>query len=68
MNQLAASMGVQMLLDLVAERITASHWARMEFDGEGRMAVGYPAIQQPSDGAACILCNKAGLGNDGLGF
>jgi tRNA A37 threonylcarbamoyladenosine dehydratase len=35
-NQLAAGLGVQMLQDLVAERIQQSVWARLEFDQAGQ--------------------------------
>lgn len=37
LNQLAAALGVQMLQDLVAERIQASTWAHLEFDNAGRL-------------------------------
>jgi hypothetical protein len=68
LNQLASSVGVQMLLDLVAERITDSRWARIEFADDGRLAVQYPAVQQANDTPSCLLCAKAGLGDDGLGL
>lgn len=61
-------MGIQMLLDLVAERISTSRWARVEFDDDGRLVVGYPAIPRMGDSAICVLCKKVGLGNDGIGF
>jgi hypothetical protein len=68
LNQLAAALGVQMLQDLVAERLQASTWAHVEFDQAGHVAVQYPATPEPAAGAPCALCAKAGLGDEGLGW
>lgn len=65
-NQLAAALGVQMLQDLVAERLQASTWAHVEFDEVGHLTVHYPPTQRPSDSSTCALCAKAGLGDEGL--
>ncbi len=68
LNHIAAHVGVQMLQDLVAERIRESLWARIEFDDTGRMTVHYPPTQRPSDSPPCALCAKAGLGDEGLSW
>lgn len=68
LNQLAAALGVQMLQDLVAERLQTSTWAHAEFDEAGRLAVEYPPMQQPAGAEGCALCAKAGLGDEGLGW
>jgi hypothetical protein len=65
LNQVAAGLGLQMLQDLVADRIASSTWAQGEFEGEGRLAVRYPAPAPPT-GAVCPLCARAGLGDEGL--
>jgi len=67
LNAVAAGLGVQMLLDLVAERLQGSTWAHLEFDQAGRLSVTYPQIGQ-DNGQPCALCAKAGLGDDGLGI
>lgn len=66
LNQLAAALGVQMLQDVVAERIVATTWAQIECDEAGQLAVNYPAVRQQSEQRACALCAKAGLGDEGL--
>jgi predicted dinucleotide-binding enzyme len=66
LNQLSASLGVQMMQDMVAERIAATTWAQIECDEAGRLAVNYPAVRQQSEQGACALCAKAGLGDEGL--
>ncbi|MFQ5857644.1 MAG: ThiF family adenylyltransferase [Anaerolineae bacterium] len=68
LNQLAAALGVQMLQDLVAERLRTSTWTHVEFDEVGRLAVEYPPMQQPAGADDCALCAKAGLGDEGLGW
>jgi predicted dinucleotide-binding enzyme len=66
LNQFAASLGVQMLQDLVAERITATRWAQLECDDAGQVRVNYPALPRRTEAAPCALCVKAGLGDEGL--
>jgi hypothetical protein len=66
LNQLAAMLGVQMLQDLVAERIAATTWAQIECNEMGQVAVNYPAVRQQREQTACALCAKAGLGDEGL--
>lgn len=63
LNQPAVGLGLQMLQNLVAERLRASTWAHIEFDAAGRLQVTYP--QPPSSGqsASCPLCARAGLGD-----
>lgn len=66
LNQLAVGLGIQMLQDLVAERLRASTWAHIEFDPAGRLQVTYP---QPSgEPTPCPLCARAGLGDAGLAW
>jgi molybdopterin/thiamine biosynthesis adenylyltransferase len=66
LNQLAAALGVQMLQDLVAERIAVTTWTRIECDDIGQLAVNYPAVRRQSVQVPCALCAKAGLGDEGL--
>jgi hypothetical protein len=68
LNHLAAHLGVQMWLDLVAGQLEASCWAQMEFDDAGRLRVGYPALTTLEAVSRCVLCDKAGLGDAGLGW
>src|SRR5206468_615781 len=65
LNQIAAGLGVQMLQDLVAERIQSSLWAHIECDDTGRFRISYPA-SGPEGNASCPLCAKAGEGDAGL--
>ena len=66
LNQLAAALGIQMLQDLVAERLRASTWAQVEISDTGQLSVQYPPSLTPARG--CALCAKAGLGDAGLGL
>lgn len=63
LNTNAAAQAVRLLEDLVAERVTGSVWAHLEFDPAGRTSVTYPAH---SSSVSCVLCAKAGLGDAGL--
>lgn len=65
LNQLAAALGVQMLQDMVAERLQASTWARIEFNRAGHLTVHYPPMQHINS-RNCALCAKAGLGDEAL--
>ncbi len=65
LNQMAVALGVRMLQDLVAGRLGGSAWARLEFDGRGRLAVDYPGTGGTPPGARpCALCARAGRGDD----
>lgn len=63
LNQLAVATGFRMLEDLVAMRLIASTWVRLEYDERGRIGVRYP---EPRVNGACSLCQNAGLGDEGL--
>lgn len=67
LNHLAAHLGLQMWLDLVAGRLATSCWAQVEFDAQGRLQVRYPPLP-PVATTACVLCRKAGVGDAGLGW
>lgn len=60
LNELAVGTALQMLQDLMGERIHGSIWARLEIDPEGRISVRYPA---PTRDPACRLCAKSGWGD-----
>ncbi len=61
LNEIAVHHGIQLFLDLVAERVTRSVWARIEIDGTGRLSASY---QEPTGNtSSCTLCNRAGLGD-----
>jgi molybdopterin/thiamine biosynthesis adenylyltransferase len=64
LNQIAVGTGIQMLQELVAERIHLSTWAQIEVDMEGKLQINYPDMPDSSEG--CALCGKMGLGDDGL--
>lgn len=68
LNQIAAALTIQMLQDLVAERLQSSTWAHVEFNEDGHLAVSYPPVQPLAGTTACALCAKAGLGDEGLGW
>jgi predicted dinucleotide-binding enzyme len=66
LNQLAAAVGVQMLQDLVIERIQTSLWAHVMVDPHGRVQVQYPS-PRPAGATPCRLCARAGLGDGRMG-
>jgi hypothetical protein len=63
LNQLAASMGLRLWEDFVAERVRETTWIRLEFDAAGLLQVSYPlvALARP-----CPLCGLMGTGEEGL--
>jgi hypothetical protein len=63
LNSTAAGFAIQLFEDLVAERVTGSVWAHLEFDSAGRLNVSYPGH---TESTACALCAKAGQGDAGL--
>jgi len=63
LNQLAVLLGLRLWEDFVAERITASTWAHVEFDQSGRLSVAYPPL---TTGVHCPLCPLQGLGEEGV--
>jgi hypothetical protein len=63
LNHLAAALALRLWEDFVAERVTASTWAHLEFDPAGRLAVTYPSPPGP---AACQLCALLGAGEEGV--
>jgi molybdopterin/thiamine biosynthesis adenylyltransferase len=65
LNQIAAGLAVQLLQDLVAERIEASTWVQAEIDPLGRLTV-RPRAPHPGE-TACSLCSRAGQGDAVLG-
>ncbi|MCW5853239.1 MAG: ThiF family adenylyltransferase [Anaerolineae bacterium] len=67
LNTLASGLALQMLNDLVAERLTASTWARLEVDAIGHLTTAYPVLEPPT-APTCPLCGRAGLGDNGLGW
>jgi len=64
LNQLAAALGLRMLEDLVAERITRSLWGQISFTADGRMEVLYPSLNEDP---GCLLCRRAGAGDEAFG-
>lgn len=67
LNQVAAGLGVLMLQDLTAERVSTSLWAHLEFDANGILRTEYPSLP-PHDSNVCTLCARAGLGDAALGM
>lgn len=66
LNQLAAAVGVQLLQDLVAERVQASTWAHLTVNAAGHLTVEYPSPPPPHAAPPCPLCARAGWGDAGL--
>lgn len=64
LNQLAAHVGVQMLLDMVAGELPESSWCRIEYDERGQLSVEYPPPGERRSG--CELCAVAGLGDEAM--
>jgi hypothetical protein len=64
LNAMAAAVAVQMLQDLVADRLHASTWAHLDYTQTGQLSVRYPAAWD-GDGA-CALCERAGIGDLGI--
>jgi hypothetical protein len=62
LNQLAVALAVQMVQDLVAERLRTTTWAQLLIDDAGRLTVGYPRPDLRN--GACDLCPRAGLGDE----
>jgi molybdopterin/thiamine biosynthesis adenylyltransferase len=60
LNEIAVGIGLRLLEDLVAERVTASTWTHVEFSPEGRMEITYPSTALDPD---CSLCAQAGMGD-----
>lgn len=69
LNQLAAGLAVRMLEDAVAGTLESSTWAHVEYSSQGRCSVQYPdpaPPPPPSVAGGCLLCAKAGLGDEAL--
>jgi hypothetical protein len=62
LNQLAVALAVQMVQDLVADRLRTTTWAQLLIDDAGQLVVGYPRPDLRE--GACGLCPRAGLGDD----
>jgi len=65
LNQLAAALGIQLLQDLVVERVQTSLWAHATVDPHGRVQVQYPSPPRAAGATPCRLCTRAGLGDAG---
>lgn len=63
LNQLAAALGVQMLQDLVSERLPGSTWVHGEFDQQGQLALRYVNTNNSSRFPDCPLCERTGMGD-----
>jgi len=61
LNQASVGLAVQLLVDLVCRRVSATTWLRLEFSSQGILSVRYPAPAVSS--AECPLCARAGLGD-----
>jgi hypothetical protein len=66
LNQIAAGLATRLLEDLVAERLPGSRWVHLEFDGRGNVLTRYPFVPSTAARPDCLLCAKAGLGDDGF--
>jgi hypothetical protein len=66
LNQLAAALAIQLLQDLVVERVQTSLWVHLTVDPHGRVQVQYPSPVPPR-ATPCRLCASAGLGDVRIG-
>ena len=66
LNQLAAALAIQLLQDLVLERVQTSRWVHLTVDPHGRVQVQYPA-PMPAGAKPCRLCASTGLGDARMG-
>ena len=62
LNQVAAHLALGQLQDLVAGRIGASRWLRLEIDAAGVPHLAAPAHRREAL-ASCDLCARAGIGD-----
>jgi hypothetical protein len=66
LNMEAAGMAVQILCDLVAERIQSSTWIRVEYDSKANLMVRQIHFHREQNHPSCPLCLRAGMGDDGI--
>jgi len=66
LNMMAVSVGVQLLCDLVAERVRDSRWMRLEYDESGALTVQQVDRREAQAPSQCPLCAKAGMGEKSL--
>lgn len=66
LNMLAVSVGVQLLCDLIADRVRGSRWVRLEYDKSGALTVQQVDRGNAQASSQCPLCAKAGMGEKGL--
>ncbi len=66
LNMMAVSVGVQLLCDLVAERVRNSRWVRLEYDENGTLTVQRVDRSKTETSSQCPLCAKAGMGEKSL--
>lgn len=59
LNRIAVGVALQMLCDLVAERIERSTWLQLDLREDGRLSTLYP---EPPNDPRCPLCAFAGAG------
>jgi molybdopterin/thiamine biosynthesis adenylyltransferase len=63
LNGLAAAVAQRLWEDLIAARVRASTWLRIEYDAAGRPSITEPTPPRP---VACRLCDLMGRADDGL--
>jgi molybdopterin/thiamine biosynthesis adenylyltransferase len=63
LNGLATAVAQRLWEDLIANRVRASTWLRIEYDAAGRPSITEPMPPRPG---ACRLCDLMGRGDDGL--
>jgi hypothetical protein len=63
LNGIAAAIAQRLWEDLIADRVRASTWLRIEYDAAGRPSITEPMPPRP---VACRLCDLLCRGDDGL--
>lgn len=67
LNMQAASLGLQLLLDLIAGRRQASAWLQLRFDERGQPTIESRTYSAPVR-TDCSVCRRAGMGELGLAW
>jgi hypothetical protein len=69
LNMEAAGVAVQILCDLVAERLRSSTWIRVEYDSKANLRVRQTYFHRGEQNQpSCSLCLRAGMGDDGMNW
>lgn len=66
LNSTAVHLGLQLLCDLLAGRLSHSRWLQLQYNQRGEPDLAHSDRSEPDP--SCPLCSRAGLGDDGLAW